>query len=101
MGSPAVSGVTSRQQVRFHDRIGFFPRGGDLRPADAPDSRALGERRFKLPASTPDRVGIQTGDLCHQLVTTIPETVGFDGGIPPPLLFIQRDSTSSSDDGGA
>jgi hypothetical protein len=48
----------------------------------------LGARRFKLPASTPERVRIQTGDVGHQVVTTIPETVGFDGGIPPPWLFI-------------
>jgi hypothetical protein len=34
-------------------------------------------------------LGIHTGDVRYQVVTTMPQTVGLVGGIPLPLLFIQ------------
>jgi hypothetical protein len=81
-------GGEERQQVSFQLRV--FSRLWTLR-SSFPHAirRALGELSRQFPSPTLDRLGIYTSDVRHQLVTTMVQTIGLDGGIPPPLLFIQ------------
>jgi hypothetical protein len=41
-----------------------------------------------FPTAT-DRIDIQPGDLGHCFDPAVAQFLGFQGGIPPPLLFVQ------------
>jgi len=88
IGSPAVSGVTiSSRSVSSRGSFFFCPWAPGPRHAH-PIGGARGERSGQFPSSSLNRVRIQSGHLRDQLVSPVPETVGLDGSIPPPLLFI-------------
>jgi hypothetical protein len=47
------------------------------------------EFRCQLSTTTPDGLGIESGDLRHQVLAAMAETGGLKGGVPTTLLFVQ------------
>jgi hypothetical protein len=47
------------------------------------------QRGSQFGASTPDRLGVESRDLGDQAVTAVADAVGFEGGIPAALLFVE------------
>jgi len=54
-----------------------------------PDAR-LRSGLSQFASATRNRVPIQAGDLSDALVTAMPQPLGFETGIQPALLFIER-----------
>ena len=54
-----------------------------------PIRRALGAGHGQLLPSTPERGRVQSGDGRDPRLPTVASTGRLEGGIPPPLLFIQ------------